>query len=414
MSRKGWPKHEDDKEHLSGEFKSNSTGQVVYAWNYDATYARLQGDANGGNSPNWPSVKSENPYAMYILKTRATPYSLTGNAISADSRGDGTLSMMSAIGISDPAGYLANFGTQEMVEAMNKCTSALIKNIKSQKVNVAQFAAEFKETCQTVVSAATRIGNAVQSLKHGNIGAALRGLAAGGGSHGGRGGGGKPPKPRVTGSVAGDFLAIQYGWRPLLSDVYGACEELARLSTYNPPAVSAQGNGNGSSHASGIYPANGANRPDISWSVDIECSAKAHLEYKVGNEMSSDLSRLGITNPAAVIWEKIPYSFVADWFLPVGSFLNSFDYDFGLLFSRGFITKKAKVTARWKSIHTEYQTGPDHYTFHGDGLVSMDNVYFEREILSGFPAVNPPPFKDPTSLLHVSEAIALMRQRFGS
>lgn len=31
---------------------------------------------------------------------------------------------------------------------------------------------------------------------------------------------------------------------------------------------------------------------------------------------------LGLTNPALVVWDKIPFSFVVDWFVPIGSFLE--------------------------------------------------------------------------------------------
>lgn len=33
---------------------------------------------------------------------------------------------------------------------------------------------------------------------------------------------------------------------------------------------------------------------------------------------------LGINNPASIVWEAIPFSFVLDWFLPVGNFLSNF------------------------------------------------------------------------------------------
>jgi hypothetical protein len=32
---------------------------------------------------------------------------------------------------------------------------------------------------------------------------------------------------------------------------------------------------------------------------------------------------LGLTDPLSVVWEIIPYSFVVDWFLPVGTYLEN-------------------------------------------------------------------------------------------
>ena len=40
--------------------------------------------------------------------------------------------------------------------------------------------------------------------------------------------------------------------------------------------------------------------------------------------------QLGFINPAVVVWDAVPYSFVVDWFLPVGKFLQSFSNDFGI------------------------------------------------------------------------------------
>jgi hypothetical protein len=36
-------------------------------------------------------------------------------------------------------------------------------------------------------------------------------------------------------------------------------------------------------------------------------------------------ARLGLLNPAEVIWELVPFSFVADWFLPIGDYLSALD-----------------------------------------------------------------------------------------
>jgi hypothetical protein len=36
-----------------------------------------------------------------------------------------------------------------------------------------------------------------------------------------------------------------------------------------------------------------------------------------------NVSALGLTNPALVGWELVPFSFVVDWFTPIGSWLES-------------------------------------------------------------------------------------------
>jgi hypothetical protein len=34
-------------------------------------------------------------------------------------------------------------------------------------------------------------------------------------------------------------------------------------------------------------------------------------------------SRMGLVNPLSIAWEVVPFSFVVDWFLPVGNFLEN-------------------------------------------------------------------------------------------
>jgi hypothetical protein len=41
-------------------------------------------------------------------------------------------------------------------------------------------------------------------------------------------------------------------------------------------------------------------------------------------------SQLGVVNPASIAWELIPFSFIVDWFLNVGDFLNQFSDFLGL------------------------------------------------------------------------------------
>jgi hypothetical protein len=34
------------------------------------------------------------------------------------------------------------------------------------------------------------------------------------------------------------------------------------------------------------------------------------------------MASIGLINPSTVVWELIPFSFVVDWFLPIGNFLH--------------------------------------------------------------------------------------------
>jgi hypothetical protein len=50
------------------------------------------------------------------------------------------------------------------------------------------------------------------------------------------------------------------------------------------------------------------------------------------------LNSLGLLNPLQVAWELVPFSFVVDWILPIGSFLEAATGTIGTTFDSGYTT----------------------------------------------------------------------------
>jgi hypothetical protein len=66
---------------------------------------------------------------------------------------------------------------------------------------------------------------------------------------------------------------------------------------------------------------NPAYKGNISVVVNISRRAKWRFKAK-----AADLPGLfGLVNPFEVAWEIVPFSFVADWFLPIGRYLSALD-----------------------------------------------------------------------------------------
>jgi hypothetical protein len=78
----------------------------------------------------------------------------------------------------------------------------------------------------------------------------------------------------------------------------------------------------------GTYAAQG------SWTVGCEISAR----YRVSNPELLLASSLGLANPFALAWELTPLSFVLDWFVSVGDFLNGLGATLGCDFVGGYET----------------------------------------------------------------------------
>jgi hypothetical protein len=112
--------------------------------------------------------------------------------------------------------------------------------------------------------------------------------------------------------VSGRVLQEQYGIRPLLNDVYDAWKAYEALTQERKDRVSQ------------------TRKIERDWfhgNVHVSPpSAKCTLQKKITIEMKEHLSLargLGLYDPASVIWEKMPWSFVADWFIPIGTYLDN-------------------------------------------------------------------------------------------
>jgi len=53
---------------------------------------------------------------------------------------------------------------------------------------------------------------------------------------------------------------------------------------------------------------------------------KCYIRAILKDEPNRLLSYTGLADPASVLWERTPLSFVADWMLPVGDFLAAVDF----------------------------------------------------------------------------------------
>lgn len=138
---------------------------------------------------------------------------------------------------------------------------------------------------------------------------------------------GKHPKDTVTDA----WLEYQYGWSPLLRDVRGAINLLGDTVDANSTNAPGVVRGQAKFNRLIITKLRNANigcpyaTINADWDVitSLRPSVRCLWRFRV---KGSDLPvRLGLTNPAQVVWELVPFSFVADWFAPIGNYLGQFD-----------------------------------------------------------------------------------------
>lgn len=134
----------------------------------------------------------------------------------------------------------------------------------------------------------------------------------------------------VPRSAAGAWFAYKFGWQPLVEDTYHL--HSAVMKQLNRPVTG---------KVKAVQTTEEENPPWIStWQFKgtYTLGCEVGLSYKVEDMRLAQLNALGLVNPLSLAWELMPLSFVVDWFLPVGSFLQAMSAPLGLKFVSGYET----------------------------------------------------------------------------
>lgn len=176
--------------------------------------------------------------------------------------------------------------------------------IKDQNVNLANSLAEYRQTSNLLLSTARDVIRTFHTLRSGRPIETFVSMLA-------------HPETRNARRLSNRWLEYQFGWKPLLSDVHGSAQALAKqLQTgiHLYQSVSDRKSGK-------------TTTPYILGKIltEVDLSMKVRVRYKISATGLKTLSELGITNPLSVAWEIVPWSFVIDWMIPVGNYLGGLD-----------------------------------------------------------------------------------------
>jgi hypothetical protein len=298
---------------------------------------------------------------------------------------------------------------------LDRANNKLLDNLKDMKVNAAQAFAEREETVKTVTQTIKTVAKTLTKLKKGDFAGAAKALGI------------KPPKRGqrrfnkdfandAANAVGNGWLALQYGWKPLIQDVHGAAETLAQASMGPENKNSVYAVSSGTSRKSlALNQMQSFSTPDwsgydsILYSCDGFYSVKVKVRYVRSSPAVSSLAKLGISNPALLAWELLPYSFVVDWFFPIGNWLGGLDATAGLSFDSGFRTTFLKYDATTTKVQSITRISVNGSSF-TSAKESKKYVQMSRIALTGFPAAPAPSFKNPLSSSHLASAMALLKQ----
>lgn len=366
-------------------------------------------------TPNWKQVVKSgdlpmNPYTYFKVFKAMGGYSLShmvGKNIDGslwanyeDSSGAPTMPLDSS-----------NVDPLESDLADARARNKVLDVVKNQKVNLGQVFGERHQTVLLVQKTVERVIRTVVLLRKGNLGAAAGqlGVSPSAKQHAGFT---KRFRKNPQQATADGWLELQYGWRPLLQDVYGALDLVQAKSARRVPQRAQK---SVSIEDFPVRPPVFSGYSTVYTQQRRRTSVKYVLLYTVPNEFMKTLSEVGITNPALIVWELLPWSFVVDWFLPVGSFISSWDAAQGLQFEKGVKTTVQEVfqTATTVGGVQTSDGGRTVFTVQDNSWNEYHSVHIQRTPVGGFPSLTLPRFKNPVSAEHMANLFALLVSTFG-
>jgi len=273
--------------------------------------------------------------------------------------------------------------------------------------NIAQDCAQIGQTVALIANTAGRIHKSVASLRRGNIPGALSALAS---SHIPRV---KGKGPSAAKTIAINWLELQYAWKPLLQDIDGAMRALAKLNHASDQVrrVTASGTSQDQTEAPIPFFHDGS-KVAGKHTVFTETSCRYAMRYRIDSHLQSFLGQTGFTNPINLGWEILPFSFVVDWFIPIGPYLESLSSFAGMSFVDGSETMFTRESVNSAVNISTVSFGQ--FLLSG-GSFQRDSILLSRTKLVSFPGqAFPSIFKNGlASTTHAANAIALMKSVFG-
>jgi hypothetical protein len=296
-------------------------------------------------------------------------------------RGDGTVSP------NFPTSLFSQYWTDREELAL---LAKLLKKIKGHDADLGVSLAEVDKLAGTVAGTLKNLAYGMLDLSKGRFTQFVR-----------RFGASSPTKDRVeklrTLDISGRFLEMRYAWTPAINDVYEASKAFEEIS--NGPRTARTRAGKRK-----LYEKEPGNTNYCTATVDVEVRRSYIFEQY---EEMGFLRQLGLANPATIIWERLPWSFVIDWFIPIGTYLSLIGQ---VPFLKGRFCRTSSIRTTQSGIFNVGANPP--WLAEPYPTAEWEIFYLERSTSETPPAVPTPSFRVAGAIQgkRVANAIALTYQ----
>lgn len=194
------------------------------------------------------------------------------------------------------------------------------------------------------------------------------------------------------GDISGAFLGAHLGWEPLVKDVYTASQGVSDIQD-KPHRITATKRGHVPRKPS--YAA-----PEVR--LDSDVYVKLALDI---TRPPTFAQRFGLDNPFRIAWELVPLSFVADYFLPIGSVIQAMGTVSALYGMNGFRKQYIRVDQ-----FERYPSGAARVSGSWGEVFTNREPIFRRYSLTRFERTKwSPSFQDPIKNLSVRLPTSIMK-----
>lgn len=309
--------------------------------------------------------------------------------------------------------FASTYRAKTIVSAPKISDSDLVSKVGSElrghDFNALVAMGEGKETVALITTSIVRIAKALRAVRGGNIPLAAAILAPTTSSASTY-----RPVPGTKGrttvrksqslldhkrpSLHKSWLELQYGWKPLLSDIFEAHK--AFFDRTNVPRVQ---------YARASITTKGSKLDDAKLDYSVWSDTRKRSVIVKLTEKHSAWQDMGLTDPASLAWELLPFSFVADWFIPIGTYLEARSFVSG---STGEIAFTEMYRQSYTVDNKSLKTADASVTVFGKE--SLKSVSYSRSGLTSLASYKLPlpgfkPLVKALSLGHCLNAIALIR-----
>lgn len=263
--------------------------------------------------------------------------------------------------------------------AYNRVLTQCLANIVDSSLNVGVAVAELAETANYLSNTSARLFKGLRAIKKGNIKGIKRAFNV-------------KIDGKIPDNLSGRWLEYSYAVTPLLNDIYGATE-LFNEGLKKRYIISAR---------SSVTQTLESRNTSTTYSVSAHGTSiyRARIRALLREEDVHALNLLGLQNPEEVAWELVPFSFVVDWGLPIGTWLQAMNAHLGLTFLDGHVSVAHKGVEFWRNVSLDRTTVRP---------AMLSGNSYGRDALSDFPT--PSLYvKNPLSPSHGATTIALLHQ----